>query len=88
MAPHRHHGHIDDGPVPVIWFERIIESTTERFWSPLPYVRSFYFLGTIHENRGDMGRAREYYRRFHEYWKDGDMDRERVEEAKRKLGMM
>ena len=25
-----------------------------------------------------MDKAREYYRRFYEYWKDGDMDRERV----------
>jgi hypothetical protein len=29
----------------------------------------------------------EYNRRIYEYWKDGDMDRERVEEAKSKLGM-
>jgi hypothetical protein len=26
-----------------------------------------------------------YYHRFYEYWKDGDMDRERVEEARKKL---
>jgi tetratricopeptide (TPR) repeat protein len=68
-------------------FQRITESTTERLWWPIPYVRSFYFLGKIHENRGEMDKAREYYRRFYEYWKDGDMDRERVEEAKRKLGI-
>ena len=52
---------------------------------PIPYVRSFYFLGKIHENRGDMEKAREYYGRFYEYWKDGDLDRERVEEAKGKI---
>jgi hypothetical protein len=45
-------------------------------WWPLLYVRSFYFLGKIHENRGEMEKAREYYRRFYEYWKDGDLDRE------------
>ena len=50
----------------------------------IPYVRSFYFLGKIHENRGEMENAREYYRRFYEFWKDGDMDRERVEEAQKK----
>ena len=66
------------------WFQRITDSTTERLAWPIPYVRSFYFLGKIHENRGDMQKAREYYRRFYEFWKDGDMDRERVEEAKRK----
>jgi hypothetical protein len=52
-----------------------------------PYVRSFYFLGKIHENRGEMEKAGEYYRRFYEYWKDGDVDRERVEEAKAKCGV-
>jgi tetratricopeptide (TPR) repeat protein len=67
------------------WFRRISESTSERIWWPIPYVRSFYFLGQIHENRGEMEKARECYRRFFEYWKDGDMDRERVEEARNKL---
>jgi hypothetical protein len=56
-------------------------------YSPITYVRSSYFLGTIHENRGEMEKAREYYGRFYELWKDGDMDRERVEEAKRKLDL-
>jgi hypothetical protein len=32
-----------------------------------------------------MAKAREYYRRFYEYWKDGDLDRERVEEAQSKF---
>ena len=59
-----------------------------RTLSHYPSVRSFDFLGKIHENRGEMDKAREYYRRFYEYWKDGDMDRERVAEAKSKLGMM
>ncbi len=66
------------------WFQRVAESGYEHIYSPIPYVRSFYFLGKIHENRGDMDKARECYRRFIEYWKDGDIDRERVEEAKRK----
>ena len=67
------------------WFQRIAEATVERVEWPIHYVRSFYFLGKIHENRGEMEKAREYYRRFYEYWKDGDMDRERVEEARKKL---
>jgi tetratricopeptide (TPR) repeat protein len=67
------------------WFQRITESTTERLWWPIPYVRSFYFLGKIHEDRGAMEKAREYYQRFVDYWGDGDMDRERVEEARKKI---
>jgi tetratricopeptide (TPR) repeat protein len=69
------------------WFERVTKSTTEHIVYAIPYVRSFYFLGKIHENRDDRDKAREYYRRFYEYWKDGDLDRERVEEAKSKLGI-
>jgi tetratricopeptide (TPR) repeat protein len=68
------------------WFQRIVESGIEHVWWPIEYVRSFYFLGKIHESRGEMEKAREYYRRFYEYWKDGDMDRERVEEARKKMG--
>jgi tetratricopeptide (TPR) repeat protein len=67
------------------WFLRVAESTNEHIPWPIPYVRSFDYLGKIHENRGEMEKAREYYRRFYEFWKDGDMDREQVEEAKRKM---
>jgi tetratricopeptide (TPR) repeat protein len=67
------------------WFARVAKSGAEHIWAPIAYVRSFYFLGKIHENRGEMEKARAYYRRFYEYWKDGDMDRERVEEARKKL---
>lgn len=48
-------------------------------------MRSFYFLGKIHENGGEVEKARRNYRRFVEYGKDGDLDRERVAEAEKKL---
>jgi len=67
------------------WFQHIIESTSEHTEWPIPYVRSFYFLGKIHEKRDEMDKAREYYRRFLYFWKDGDLDRDRVEEAERKI---
>ncbi len=68
------------------WFGRIAEATVERVEWPIYYVRSFYFLGKIHESRGDLGGARRQYQRFVDYWGEGDMDRERVVEAKGKLG--
>jgi tetratricopeptide (TPR) repeat protein len=74
-----------DGDKAADWLRRITETTVDRIVWPIPYVRSFYFLGKIHENRGDMEKASEYYRRFVDYWGDGDIDRERVEEAKSKL---
>jgi TolB-like protein/Flp pilus assembly protein TadD len=67
------------------WFERIAESGFEHLWWPIPYVRSFYFLGKIHENRGEMEEAREYYRRFYKFWENGDMDHERLDEVRAKL---
>ena len=67
------------------WFERITESTTEHISWPILYVRRFYFLGRIHENRGEMEKAREHYQRFVDFWRDGDLDRERVEEARARL---
>jgi tetratricopeptide (TPR) repeat protein len=66
-------------------FQRIIDCGVERVGWPIYYVRSFYFLGKIHENRGEMEKAREHYQHFVDYWKDGDIDRERVEEALSKI---
>jgi serine/threonine protein kinase/tetratricopeptide (TPR) repeat protein len=68
------------------WLGRIASSTMERgFWG-IQYVRSLYLIAKIHERRGDTLRAKDYFRRFYELWKDGDLDRDRVEEARRALG--
>ncbi len=67
------------------WLVRLTESRTERLSAPIPYVRSLYLLGRIHEDRGEMEKAREYYRRFLGYWEDGDLDRERIADAKAKV---
>jgi len=68
------------------WFEKVAGSGYERAAWPIEYVRSFYFLGRIYEQQGDMTKAREAYRRFVGYWKDGDLDRERIAEAQKKVG--
>jgi tetratricopeptide (TPR) repeat protein len=67
------------------YFERIVKSGTLRANDPLPFVRSLYLLGQISEHKGDRAKAADYYRRFVQYWGDGDMDRERVAEARKKL---
>ena len=67
------------------WFQKIADAGMERSLRPIPFVRSFYYLGKIREGRGDMTGAREAYRRFVGYWKDGTMDRDRVAEAERKI---
>ena len=63
------------------WFERVVNCAIERYWWPIPYVRSFYFLGRIHESRGHHEKARASYERFVDFWRDGTMDRDQVEDA-------
>ncbi len=67
-------------------FEKILSSHADRAFSPLDYVRSHYFVGQIHEQRGDGGKARESYEKFLSYWGDGDLDPERVAHAKEYVG--
>lgn len=62
-------------------FQRIIETDLPRASQPIPYVRSFYYLGAYYKEQGDQEKARENFQRFLSYWKDGSLDRERVEEA-------
>ena len=57
---------------------------TGTFWQ-IPYVRSLYCLAKIHEKRGDTVKSREYFQRFLGFWKYGDLDRDLVKEAERKL---
>jgi tetratricopeptide (TPR) repeat protein/predicted Ser/Thr protein kinase len=66
-------------------FEKIVSGGTQRAYTPLEYVRSFYFLGQINEKQGNRDKAREHYRKFVDYWKDGDIDRDRVADAVKKL---
>ena len=62
------------------------EAATSASRQPIDFVRSFYFLGRIYEQQGDKVKSREAYRRFVGYWKDGDLDRDRITEAQRKIG--
>ncbi len=65
----------------VEWFQRAVDSRPHIF-DPVAYVRSFYYLGQIHEDLGDDEQARHFYQRFLDFWEDGDMDRDKVEEAR------
>jgi tetratricopeptide (TPR) repeat protein/TolB-like protein/predicted Ser/Thr protein kinase len=67
------------------WFERIAKNPADAIWSPVEYVRSLYFLGTIEEATGNTNLAREYYGRFLAYWGEGEIDRDKVETARHKL---
>jgi tetratricopeptide (TPR) repeat protein/TolB-like protein len=70
------------------WFLRLVEGTTERIEHPIEAVRSQYFLGRLAEERGDDDAARDAYRAFLSYWEDGDLDRERVADARRRFSAL
>lgn len=59
-----------------------------RLFTPLEYVRSLYYLAQIAERQGDRAAARDHYARFLRYWKDGDVDRDKVAEATRKIASL
>jgi len=65
-------------------FSAIVNSGYRRLFMPIEYVRSFYYLGQIAEKKGEPAKAREQYAKFLGYWKDGDIDRDKVDEAIRK----
>jgi serine/threonine protein kinase/tetratricopeptide (TPR) repeat protein len=67
------------------WYERIVDSREERLLEPLRYVRSFYFLGKLHDAEGDSEEAREGYQRFLDHFENGEIDRELVREAEAAL---
>jgi tetratricopeptide (TPR) repeat protein len=69
-------------------FRRIANGRFVRLFMPLEYVRSLYYVAQIAEKQGDRTAARDYYSRFLRHWKDGDIDRDKVAEATRKLASL
>jgi len=67
-------------------FTKVVEAGWGRLFTPIEYVRSLYYLGQIAERAGDRAKAREHYGRFLKYWKDGDIDRDKVADALKKIG--
>ena len=66
-------------------FDRIVKGGTQRTNNPIEFVRSLYFLGQISERKSERDKARDYYRRFVQYRGDGEMDRDRVADARKKM---
>ena len=71
-------------PPPPRAISNVVDAGYFRLYMPIEYVRSFYYLGQIAERQGDAAKAREHYRRFLFYWKDGDIDRDKVADAIKK----
>ena len=66
-------------------FGHIVDAGVDRSANPVEFVRSLYYLGQINDRQGNRDQARAFYRRFLEYWGDGEMDREKVAEARKRL---
>ncbi len=66
--------------------EQILGVGRARAARPIQYVRSLYLLGQLALERGDLEQSKDYYRRFLDYWGEGEMDRDRVTQAKRVVG--
>jgi tetratricopeptide (TPR) repeat protein/TolB-like protein/predicted Ser/Thr protein kinase len=75
-------GHVAEATVR---FQKIIDAGRMRVVFPIEFVRSWYYLGQIAEKQGDRAKAAECYRRFLQYWGDGDLDRDKVADARKKL---
>jgi tetratricopeptide (TPR) repeat protein len=69
-------------------FRKIVDGQSTRLFTPLEYVRSLYYLAQIAERQGDRAAARDHYARFLRYWMDGDVDRDKVAEATRKIASL
>ncbi len=67
------------------WFRRIDEQPSLRLAFPLLYVRALERLGSIHNSLGDRAAAAGYYSRFLAYWGEGEIDRDEVAQARRRL---
>ncbi len=69
---------LDDAAVEL---RELIASGRNRSDRPIEYVRSFYLLGQLAEQQGQREEARRNYRRFVDYWADGDLDRDEIAHA-------
>ena len=64
--------------------ERLVALTDPRLDIPVHYVKAHYQLGQLHELQGDQDRARDWYRRFLDFWGSSDLDLEEIREARKK----
>jgi len=62
-------------------FRAIERTRLARVNQPQHWVRSFWYLGTYHADRGENVDAERYFSKFLEYWGDGELDRDKVATA-------
>jgi serine/threonine protein kinase/predicted Zn-dependent protease len=66
-------------------YEGIISRPISILWGGDIYAKSFYMLGKIYEERGNIAKAIEQYEKFLDLWKDADPEIVEVDEARMRL---
>jgi len=69
-------------------YERIVSLISGRFLYGDIYVKSFYMLGKIYQERGMNEKAIEHYEKFLTLWKDADPGIQEVSEANKRLAVL
>ncbi len=67
------------------WYEQIFNLTSGRIYDGEIYVKSFFMMGKIYEQKGNTSKAIENYKKFLDLWKDADPGIAEVEDAKLRL---
>lgn len=65
--------------------EKITQLTSDRYFHGDVYVKSYFSLGNIYEQKGWTGKAIENYTKFLSLWKDADPDIDTVRIAREQL---
>jgi len=66
-------------------YEKITQLTTGRLDYGDIFAKSFYMLGKIYEQQGNIAKAIENYKKFLDLWKDADSGLPEVEDARKSL---
>ena len=69
-------------------YERIVSLTYGRLFYGDIFVKSFYMLGKIYEQKGWEGKAIEHYEKFLDLWKDADPGIAEVDDARKRLATL
>ena len=78
-------GHRDEARRALV---RVTEGGLERLISPIAYLRALALLARFEEQAGRTAEARRLYERYLDCWKDGEIDREEVARAGRRLAAL
>lgn len=65
------------------WFHEAANSGAEHIEFPVPWVRSNFFLGRIHQELGESKEASQCFGRFLAKWPAADFDQDRLARARR-----